>query len=338
MYKKLFGIVLFAHLIVLGYLGLRTDVSPKLDKNGNSESAFASVPRQSDSSILEDDDDLLEPVKPTLDKPIFIEFDASAPNQLPTSIRSDNMGTGLLVEIPSGRVLWQKDSKKPVGIASMTKMMTALLAFEDIRIRDEINLQTQVQVTNAAYRIGGSQVWLDPREVFSLEELLISVMVKSANDSAYLVGEFLADGNMSQFITRMNKRAQELNMVSTQFFNAHGLSEKTTDNTSNCEDLARLAHELLQYDQATEWAAMPTYAFRANADEPTLLANHNTLLKTTIGVDGMKTGYTKRAGFCITATCIRNDRRLIAVTTGFTSSKRRDDFTRNLLDWGYTLP
>ncbi|MBT3482485.1 MAG: D-alanyl-D-alanine carboxypeptidase, partial [Opitutales bacterium] len=92
------------------------------------------------------------------------------------------------------------------------------------------------------------------------------------------------------------------------------------------------------YDQATEWAAMPTYAFRANADEPTLLANHNTLLKTTIGVDGMKTGYTKRAGFCITATCIRNDRRLIAVTTGFTSSKRRDDFTRNLLDWGYTLP
>ncbi|MGK0238716.1 MAG: D-alanyl-D-alanine carboxypeptidase (penicillin-binding protein 5/6) [Candidatus Pelagisphaera sp.] len=338
MYKKLFGIVLVAHLLVLGYLGLRTDDSPKLDENDAFQAEFDSSQHQTGTSPSEDGDDVLVPVKPKLDKPIALEFDASAPNQLPASIRSDDLGTGLLVEIPSGRILWEKDREKLVGIASMTKMMTALIAFEDIRIRDEIDLGTQVQVTDAAYRIGGSQVWLDPREIFSLEELLISVMVKSANDSAYLVGEFLAGGSMSQFIVRMNQRAQELNMASTQFFNAHGLPEKKTDNTSNCEDLVRLANELLQYDQAIEWASMLKYAFRAQADEPTLLANHNTLIKSTIGVDGMKTGYTKRAGFCITATCLRNDRRLIAVTTGFTSSKRRDEFTRDLLDWGYTLP
>ena len=338
MYKKLFGIVLVAHLLVLGYLGLRTDDSPKLDENDAFQSEFASPQGQAGTPTLEDEDDLLELVKPKFDKPVALEFDVSAPNQLPTSIRSDDLRTGLLVEIPSGRVLWQKDREKSVGIASMTKMMTALLAFEDIRIRDEIDFETQVQVTNAAYRIGGSQVWLDPREIFSLEELLISVMVKSANDSAYLLGEFLGGGSMSQFIVRMNQRAQERKMDSTKFFNAHGLPEKTTDNTSNCEDLVRLANELLQYDQAIEWASIPKYSFRANADEPTLLANHNTLIKSTIGVDGMKTGYTKHAGFCITATCLRSDRRLIAVTTGFTSSKRRDEFTRDLLDWGYTLP
>lgn len=334
MYKKLFGIVLIAHLLAFGYLGLRTDDSPYPKES----EVLEQPPSSSDDPSLEDEDDLLETVKPKLDKPIPLEFDASSTTSLPDSIRSDDLGTGLLVEIPSGRILWQKDSAQPVGIASMTKMMTALLAFEDIRDRDEIDFQTQVKVTNAAYRIGGSQVWLDPRETFALDELLISVMVKSANDSAYLVGEFLAGGNMNQFVERMNERAKTLNMSSTRFFNAHGLPETKADNTANCEDLARLANELLQYDQAIEWASMQKYAFRANAKEPTLLANHNRLITSTIGVDGMKTGYTKRAGYCITATCLRNERRLIAVTTGFDSGKRRDAFTRDLLDWGYTLP
>lgn len=331
MYKKIFGIVLIAHLLALGYLGLRTDDSPPSDHTENSEPS--PIANKSPSSFLDDEDDLLIPVEP-----ILSEFDASSATALPDSIRSDDLGAGLLVETPSGRILWQKSSDKPVSIASMTKMMTALLAFEDVRDRNEIDFQTLIKVTDAAYRIGGSQVWLDPRETFTLEELLISIMVKSANDSAYLVGEFLADGSMDRFVKRMNERAAELKMTSTRFYNAHGLPEKQTDNTSNCKDLARLANELLRHDKAIEWASMLKYAFRANAEKPTLLANHNRLITSTIGVDGMKTGYTKRAGYCITATCLRNGRRLIAVTTGFGSSKRRDAFTRDLLDWGYTLP
>lgn len=331
MYKKIFGLVLIAHLLAFGYLGLRTDDSPPSEHAGDSE--LSPIAKESPSPFLDTEDDLLIPIEPILNA-----FDASSAIALPDSIRSDDLGAGLLVEIPSGRILWQKSSDKPVGIASMTKMMTALLAFEDVRDRDEIDFQTLIKVTNAAYRIGGSQVWLDPRETFTLEELLISIMVKSANDSAYLVGEFLADGNMDRFVKRMNERAAELKMTSTRFYNAHGLPEKQTDNTSTCKDLARLANELLRHDQAIEWASMLKYAFRANAKEPTLLANHNRLITSTIGVDGMKTGYTKRAGYCITATCLRNGRRLIAVTTGFNSSKRRDAFTRDLLDWGYTLP
>ena len=334
MYKKIFGIVLIAHLIVLGYLGLRTE-SPQDPAEGNPGSSSGLV---AGSSEQVDEDDVLIPVEAKPTEPPRLVFDASATNDLPAHLQGSDLRTGLLVEYPSGRVLWQKDSDQPVEIASMTKMMTALLAFEDIDARDDIELSTPIKVSNAAYRIGGSQVWLDPRETFSLEELLISIMVKSANDSAYLVGEYLEGGNMSAFIERMNERAQELEMTSTRFRNAHGLPEKTEDNVASCLDLARLSAALLRHEKAIEWASLETYSFRPNAKEPTILSNHNRLLSTTIGVDGMKTGYTKRAGYCIAATCKRNERRLIAITTGFSSGSKRDSFTRDLLDWGYTLP
>ena len=338
MYKKFFGIVLIAHLLVFGYFGLRTTPDDNSDLPPVARSESISPSDTQETLPSEEQDDILLPVLPKPAKPAPLAFDASQTIELPATIRSDDLGTGLLVEVPSGRVLWSKDSQKPVGIASMTKMMTALLAFEDIRDRDDLSFETPIKVTKAAYRIGGSQVWLDPRETFSLEELLITVMVKSANDSAYLIGEFLSGGDMGAFINRMNERASELEMNATRFFNAHGLPEKETDNTATCEDLARLANELLHFDKAVEWASLEKYAFRADTNKPTLLANHNRLLSTTIGVNGMKTGYTKRAGYCIAATSERSGRRLIAVTTGFRSGKRRDEFTRNLIDWGYTQP
>ena len=127
-------------------------------------------------------------------------------------------------------------------------------------------------------------------------------------------------------------------MTSTHFFNAHGLPEGKTGNTASCQDLARLAIALMRYELALEWASIPTYDFRADTDNPTVLANHNRLIATTKGVDGLKTGYTKGAGFCVTATCLRDGRRLIAVSTGFKSSKRRDTFTQELINWGYSEP
>ena len=111
-------------------------------------------------------------------------------------------------------------------------------------------MDTIIKVSNAAFRIGGSQVWLDPRESFSLEELLITIMVKSANDSSYLVGEYIENGDMDQFITRMNTRAAELNMTDTEFLNAHGLPEGATGNTASCRDLVRLALALYRFPQA----------------------------------------------------------------------------------------
>jgi len=334
MYKKFFGIVLIFHLAVFAYFGLRSG-SP------NAEPKPQTANDSSGSSVSQDhllsEDDLLEeiPPEPEVPTPKVVEFTEALHASLPTSINAEGLDSGILFDANANRVLWEKDSQKSVRIASMTKMMTALLAFEDVESRDDLSMDTIIKVSNAAFRIGGSQVWLDPRESFSLEELLITIMVKSANDSSYLVGEYIENGDMDQFITRMNTRAAELNMTDTEFLNAHGLPEGATGNTASCRDLVRLALALYRFPKALEWASVPTYKFRSDSDEPTILANHNRLVLTTKGVNGLKTGYTKAAGFCVTATCERDGRILIAVTTGFGSSKQRDSFTKALLEWGY---
>ena len=335
MYKKVFGIVLILHLIVFAYFGLRSG-SP------NSEPRPQTANESSGSSAVQDDllqeDDLLEEIvpEPEVATPKIVEFNEALHAALPTSINAEGLDSAILFDANANRVLWEKDSQNPVRIASMTKMMTALLVFEDVEERDDLSMDTVIKVSNAAFRIGGSQVWLDPRESFSLEELLITIMVKSANDSSYLVGEYIEDGNMGQFIERMNARADELRMTDTEFLNAHGLPEGATGNKASCQDLVRLALALYRFPKALEWASIPTYKFRSEAEEPTILANHNRLVLTTEGVNGLKTGYTKAAGFCVTATCERDGRVLIAVTTGFGSSKQRDNFTKALLEWGYS--
>ena len=335
MYKKIFGIVLIIHLVVFAYFGLRSG-SP----NTESEPRPPINPIGSEVSQNGEttEDDILREIAPEPEvlAPRIVEFSEALNDSLPANINPEGLDSGILFEANANRVIWEKNSRKPVRIASMTKMMMALLAFEDVEKRDDLSMDTVIKVSNAAFRIGGSQVWLDPRESFSLEELLITVMVKSANDSSYLVGEYIENGDMGQFIDRMNSRAAELNMTDTEFLNAHGLPEGATGNTASCQDLVRLALALYRFDKALEWASIPTYKFRAEAEEPTILANHNRLVLTTDGVNGLKTGYTKAAGFCVTATCERDGRILIAVTTGFGSSKQRDSFTKALLEWGYS--
>jgi len=338
MYKKLFGIALLAHILVFAYIGLRPGTEPSDTlRPEKADPSSHPIPDENRPSGPEEDD-FLEEIEPKLELSIIDDFSEAAFDVLPGNIRTDDLRSGMLYDFTNDRLLWERDSDEPVRIASMTKMMTALLAFEDEESRADLSMDTVIQVTNAAFRIGGSQVWLDPRESFTLRELLISIMVKSANDSSYLVGEYLAEGSMSQFVDRMNARAVELNMNSTHFFNAHGLPEGNTGNTASCQDLARLAIALMRFDKALEWASIPTYDFRADTDKPTVLANHNRLIFTTKGVDGLKTGYTKGAGYCVTVTCLRDGRRLIAVTTGFKSSKRRDTFTKELINWGYRQP
>ena len=336
MYKKLFGIALLAHILVFAYIGLRPGTEPATTNGPEKLDTLASPFSGSKAESEMEEDDLLEEIEPKLELAVVEEFPDAAFEVLPGNIGTDDLITGFLYDFSNQRLLWEKDSAKPVRIASMTKMMTALLAFEEEESKSDLSMDTVIQVTTAAFKIGGSQVWLDPRESFTLEELLISIMVKSANDSSYLVGEYLAEGIMDGFVERMNERAVELNMNSTHFFNAHGLPEGETGNTASCQDLARLAIALMRYEKALEWASIPTYEFRADSGKPTILTNHNRLILTTEGVDGLKTGYTKGAGFCVTATCLRDGRRLIAVTTGFKSSKRRDTFTKELINWGYS--
>lgn len=244
--------------------------------------------------------------------------------------------SGILVDLNDRKVLWAKNVKEGVAIASMTKMMTLLIAMEDIR-SGKASLSSDVKVTSHACKIGGSQVYLDQRESFKLEPLLKTIAIKSANDSAYLVSEYLGNGDVESFIQRMNQKAEYLNMPGTKFFNAHGLPGNTSkeDNVSSAEGMAILAEVLLRYPEVVQWAATPTFTFREGTDKPMLITNHNKLINDCPGVDGMKTGFINRSGFCITVTCKRADRRLIAVVTGFNTWKDRNNFVKKLLDWGY---
>ena len=191
-------------------------------------------------------------------------------NKLPVSNVSQ-IPSGILVEPETGKILWSKLSNKPMEIASMTKMMTALIVFEEIE-KGEISYDDIIYVSKAASRIGGSQVYLDPKENFTLGELLKTIMISSANDSSYLVAEKIGGGSVPAFVKRMNERAKELGMKSTKFYNPHGLPEKgDKDNKSSAYDLAILACELLKYPVAMKWASTWTDDFR---DGKFILVNH----------------------------------------------------------------
>ena len=241
--------------------------------------------------------------------------------------------TGILVDPATRKVLWAKNADKSVPIASMSKMMTMLLA-EEALAAGRVSLDTPIKVTDAAYEIGGSQVWLDPKETFPLGELLKTVAIKSANDSAYLVGEYLGGGDINVFIKAMNTRALALGMKKTPFYDPHGLGDnKGNHNLSSAHDLVILAEHLIRYPEVLRLASTRMDSFR---DGKMQLRNSNNLVFNRVpGVDGLKTGFTDESGFCVTITCLRGGRRLIGCVTGFKTSKQRDAFCKALLDWGY---
>jgi len=250
---------------------------------------------------------------------------------------SKNAGSGILIDPVTRTVLWAKNPQEGVAIASMTKMMTILLALEDIESGKGVKTDTMVPVTPTAMKIGGSQVYLDIKESFPLGELLKTLAISSANDSAYLVAEFLGGGDVYAFIKKMNERAKELNMVNTNFYNPHGLPGKSSseDNVGSAEGMALLAEQLLQYPIAMQWASTKFDFFRKDSPNQFLLHNHNRLIGACPGLDGLKTGWIQRSGYCITVTCKRGDERLIGVVTGFPKRVDRDNFMKKLLDWGY---
>lgn len=243
-------------------------------------------------------------------------------------------GTGILVDPATRKVLWAKSADKAVPIASMTKMMTMLLTEEAI-LAGRITRDTVIPVTVDAYKIGGSQVWLDPKESFPLSELMKAIAIKSANDAAYLVGEYLGNGDVGAFVKEMNRRAKELGMTKTVFYETHGLGDsQKRNNLASAHDMVILGEHLLNYPETMRLAATRMDTFRNGKTE---LKNHNNLVYNRVaGVTGLKTGYTSASGFCVTITCERGGRKLLACVTGFKSAKERDAFCKALLDWGYT--
>lgn len=256
------------------------------------------------------------------------------------SPRNYNRVCGILVDLNSRRILWQLNPDKQVPIASLTKIMTLLLAYETLHQPNcELNLDSEIAITPEARVVPPSGVGFRPSEKsFPLRSLMIAAAVKSANDTTYLIAQTFGNGSADRFVEGMNIRAQELGMSRTKFYNPHGLpgkNEGKPDNTSSVRDLVYLCEAYLTFPELHQWSSTRVASFRVPND---LISHNNLLIKGkfhTKGVSGIKTGYTNNAGLCLAAVCDRNGRRLLAIVTGFNSGADRDSFTKNLLEWGY---
>ena len=237
----------------------------------------------------------------------------------------------ILVDEDSGTVLYEKNADERRPIASITKVMTLLLTFEALEA-GKVSLSDTVPVSEHAYHMGGSQIWLEPGEQLTLDEMLKAICISSANDAAVAVAEFIG-GSEPVFVERMNARAKELGMQSTTFRNACGLDED--GHLSTARDVAIMSREmLLNHPEIENYCTVWMDTLRGGA---TQLVNTNKLLKSYNGITGLKTGTTGKAGVCISASASRDDLRLIAVVLGSSSGKERFAAATSLLDYGFAM-
>ncbi len=235
----------------------------------------------------------------------------------------------VLIDLSSGTVLYEKEPDTPMPIASITKVMTLLLTFEAIEA-GKVSLQDTVPVSDHAYNMGGSQIWLEPGETFTLDEMIKAICVSSANDAAVAVAEFIG-GSEPAFAELMNQKAAQLGMTNTAFKNACGLDE--AGHLSTARDVAIMSREvLLNHPRITDYTTIWMDTLRGGQ---TQLLNTNKLLKRYQGVTGLKTGTTSGAGVCISASASRDGLDLLAVVLGAASSNERFDAATALLDYGF---
>lgn len=254
--------------------------------------------------------------------PIFVKAEDLTPNA----------ESGILIEYSTGKILYSKKIDEKLAPASMTKIMTLLLIMEAVE-EGKINLDDNISISTNASSMGGSQVFLDPNTEMKAEELIKSIAIASANDSAVAMAEAIS-GTTANFVSRMNSRAKELGCKNTNFKNVHGLDEEGHYSTSY--DMSLIARELLKHEQILKY----TSTYEAYLNKPngtsTWMVNTNKLIKYYTGLDGLKTGFTKTAGYCLTSTAKRNDMRLISVVMKEPSSQVRNSETISLLNYGFS--
>lgn len=236
--------------------------------------------------------------------------------------------SAILIEQSTGKILFEKNSNEKLPPASITKIMTLLIVMENLD-NGQITLNDMVTGSEHSSSMGGSQIWLEPGEQMSVNDLVKATAVASANDAAVALAEFIA-GSEQAFVQLMNQKADELGMVNTNFVNASGLDADGHITTAN--DIALMSKELLNYEKIIDYSTIWMDSLR-NGD--TELVNTNRLVRFYKGATGLKTGTTDGAGSCLAASASRNNLSLIAVTMGSDTSKDRFSAAETLLDYGF---
>ena len=242
-------------------------------------------------------------------------------------------GSAYLIEQTTGKVLYSYNEDVKMSPASMTKMMGLLLVCEALET-NQISLDEMVSISLEASKMGGSQVFLEPLEQISVDELIKCVCIASANDAMYALSELVGSSNQN-FVKLMNDKAKQLKLTNTNFVNVTGFDD---ENHYTCaKDMALIAKELLKHEQIIlPYTSTYDAYIRENTQKPFWLVNTNKMVKYYQGMDGLKTGFTSKAGFCLTSTAKRNDVRLISVIMKADSSTSRNAMTKTLLDYGFS--
>lgn len=240
--------------------------------------------------------------------------------------------SAILLEPTSGEILYEKNSKEKFAPASVTKVMTMLLTMEAVD-SGKIKLSDKVTCSENAKKMGGSTMLLDTGEVRTVEELLKGVGIASGNDAAVVLAEYLG-GSEEAFVVMMNTRAKELGMNDTTFKNCNGLPAEGHVSTAN--DISIMSRELLKHPTILKYTGTYMETISEGRKSPIELVNHNKLVRFFKGCDGLKTGYTEEAKYCISATSVREGVRVLAVIMGAPSYKIRNRDASMLMNYGFS--
>jgi len=253
------------------------------------------------------------------------EVSAAVPDLAP------NATSAILMDADSGTILFEKNSHAALPPASITKIMTMLLVVEAID-SNKLAMTDLVRTSENAAKMGGSQIFLEVGEEMTVEEMLKGVAMASGNDASVALAEKIA-GTEAAFVELMNKRAKELGMENTNFMNSNGLPE--ANHYSSAYDIALVSRELMKHETILKFTGKYQDYLRKNSEKPFWLVNTNKLVRFYPGADGIKTGYTSEAKFCLSATAARDGMRVIAVIMGAPSTKVRNAEVSQMLDFAF---
>lgn len=244
---------------------------------------------------------------------------------------ASNAKSAIIIEPTTGKIIFEKNSNERLEPASMTKIMTLLLTFEAID-NSRVSLDDMVNISKRAEDMGGSQMFLEAGSNIRLEEIIKGVSIASANDGAIALAEFIG-GSVENFVDMMNKKAEDLGLSNTHFANPHGLH--ADNHYSSAYDMAIMASNLISHEKVLNYTSIYEDYFNKPDGSRTWLVNTNKLVRFLEGVDGLKTGYTSEAGYCLTATAKKGNVRYITVVMGEPSSDIRSSETANMLNYAF---
>ena len=256
----------------------------------------------------------------------FLSFNVFAEELVP------NGESSILIEANTGKIIFEKEKDKKLSVASMTKMVAQIIILEEIE-NNKIKWDDVVTASRNASGMGGSQIYLEEGEKMTVRDLMKGISVASANDATVAMAEYIS-GTEEKFVKRMNKKVKDLGLVNTNFMNCTGLDED--NHYSTAYDMAMIARDLvLNHKEIFNFSSIYEDYLRENTKNKFWLVNTNKLINFYDGADGLKTGHTDDAGYCLATTAKRGDLRLIGIILGEENSKVRNNEMIDLLDYGF---